>query len=293
MARSYLIFDIETIVDWDLLYQCEGQIGESSAACKERFIQESREKQGLSDFEEPWIFDRYHIPVSVAFIALDQLGRYKQHRVISGMNPGRVTAEFWDAVLNAPEGIGVETYVTFNGKRYDFPVMEANAYRHGVDMTGWVKMHTQYANQDPRASFNTDVHLDLFRILSPHGSPLYGSLDRWSALIGLPGKVCMDGSQVAETLKEDGGLAKVNDYCLADVLATAGVLLHVMRVTGELPAAMPISVYTQEMDTIVAGVKADAVPGGCVDTWTKAYEAGKKLAAQRAELQANGDDIPV
>jgi len=61
-------------------------------------------------------------------------------------------------------------------------------------------------------------------------------LDQIARLIGLPGKVGIDGSQV-EGLFLDGRLDLIESYCLADVAQTALLLLRFRLLQGKLAPA--------------------------------------------------------
>ncbi len=63
-----------------------------------------------------------------------------------------------------------------------------------------------------------------------------GSLDSIARVIGLPGKVGVDGSQV-EGLYNAGQLQLIKDYCLTDVAQTAFLFLRYRLLQGVLDVA--------------------------------------------------------
>jgi predicted PolB exonuclease-like 3'-5' exonuclease len=58
----------------------------------------------------------------------------------------------------------------------------------------------------------------------------------YAKLVGLPGKVGVDGSQVAPMVHA-GKLDEVNSYCLCDVAQTAGIFLRVELLRGAIDRA--------------------------------------------------------
>jgi 3'-5' exonuclease len=76
-------------------------------------------------------------------------------------------------------------------------------------------------------------HIDLYDLLSEHGAARSGSLDSIVPVIGLPGKVGVDDSQV-EGLYHSWQLQLIKGYCLMDVAQTALVLLRYRLLQGAL-----------------------------------------------------------
>ena len=117
--------------------------------------------------------------------------------------------------------------VTYNGRSFDLPVIALRALCHGVSI-GWY-----YRERDVRYRYSEQGHLDLCDWLADHGATRSGSLDAVARLIGLPGKVGVDGSQV-EGLYKAGQLAAIQRYCLADVAQTALLFLRFRLLQGVL-----------------------------------------------------------
>jgi predicted PolB exonuclease-like 3'-5' exonuclease len=119
------------------------------------------------------------------------------------------------------------TLVTYNGRSFDLPVIAMRALCQGVPL-GWY-----YRERNVRARYTEDGHLDLCDWLADHGATRAGSLDSLAKLIGLPGKVGVDGSQVAG-LYEAGDQDAIDRYCLADVAQTALLFLRFRLLQGAL-----------------------------------------------------------
>lgn len=115
--------------------------------------------------------------------------------------------------------------VTYNGRSFDLPVIAMRSLCHAVSL-GWY-----YRDRDVRARYSGAGHLDLCDWLADHGATRAGKLDQVARLIGLPGKVGIDGSQV-EGLFTRGELGAIEQYCLADVAQTALLFLRFQLLRG-------------------------------------------------------------
>jgi predicted PolB exonuclease-like 3'-5' exonuclease len=135
--------------------------------------------------------------------------------------------------------------VSFNGRSFDLPVLALRALRHGVAMS-W------YYQGRVRHRYTEEGHLDLCDMLSDHGAARQISLDAVARLIGLPGKIGVDGSQV-EALYKDGQLDSIKQYCLADVAQTALLFLRFRLLQGALE---PVR-YRRVAEELMAALRGD------------------------------------
>jgi predicted PolB exonuclease-like 3'-5' exonuclease len=121
--------------------------------------------------------------------------------------------------------------VTFNGRAFDLPVIALRALRSGIPL-GWY-----YGDRALRHRYSETGHIDLCDQLADHGAARSSSLDALARLIGLPGKIGVDGSQI-EGLFRAGLLDRIQRYCLTDVAQTALLFLRFRLLQGVLdPAA--------------------------------------------------------
>src|SRR5262249_55211900 len=126
-----------------------------------------------------------------------------------------------------------------------------------------------YRDRDVRYRYSAEGHLDLCDWLAEHGAARAGKLDAIARLIGLPGKLGVDGSQV-EGLYRAGQLAAIQSYCLSDVVQTAMLFLRFRVLQGVLSpskfrAAIDAMLETMRGDERVAPVIAGADLGQLVD----------------------------
>jgi hypothetical protein len=137
--------------------------------------------------------------------------------------------------------------VTWNGRGFDMPVITSRALRHGVSMPWW------YSDRSTRYRYSTEGHLDLMDFLADYGAAKNSRLDVYAKLVGFPGKVGVDGSQVAPMVHA-GKLDEVNAYCLCDVAQTAAIFLRVQLLRGVLDRAR----FGELSRTMLAFFDADA-----------------------------------
>ena len=137
------------------------------------------------------------------------------------------------------------TIVSWNGRGFDMPVLSARALRYGVPMPWW------YESRNTRYRYSTEGHFDLMDFLADHGAGRNMRLGDVAKLVGFPGKMGVDGSQVGTMMAEEGGPKAVGTYCLCDVAQTAAVFLRVELLRGEIDRATYLglaSKYLQFLD---------------------------------------------
>ena len=198
MDDSHVVLDIETIpADAD-----------------------EREEEPEEDTFPPLVWQRI---VSIGILWLDRDLRFKRLGTVA---EGKSEAE----VLGDLHGF-MDKYrpllVTFNGRRFDMPVIVMRSLVHGQVMRWY------FASQDYRKRYAPNRHIDLCDTLSEHGAGRFPSLGDMASAIGLPGKLGMDGSDVLPAYRR-GELDRIHAYCLMDVIQTGFVLMRWRLVTGRM-----------------------------------------------------------
>jgi predicted PolB exonuclease-like 3'-5' exonuclease len=117
------------------------------------------------------------------------------------------------------------TVVSWNGRGFDMPVITSRALKHGVSMPWW------FHDRNTRYRYSTEGHFDLMDFLADFGAVKNTRLDVYAKLVGFPGKVGVDGSQVLPMVTA-GRIDEVNAYCLCDVVQTAAIFLRVELLRG-------------------------------------------------------------
>jgi len=125
------------------------------------------------------------------------------------------------------------TFVTFNGRSFDIPLMELSAFRYGVSVPSWFNIHDKSFEQY-RNRYNVHSHFDLHEILTNFGSSWFrGGLNLAASLLNKPGKLDVQGCMVQD-LYAAGKTAEISEYCRCDVLDTYFVFLRVQVMMGRL-----------------------------------------------------------
>lgn len=121
--------------------------------------------------------------------------------------------------------------VSWYGRGFDLPVLQARCFAHGVPMAWYGGYST--ARGSYRYRYDDAGHNDLCDQFSEYGATRGGKLDAFAKLIGLPGKHGVDGSEVAG-MWERGEYEAIVNYCISDTVQTAFVLLRYCLIRGRL-----------------------------------------------------------
>src|SRR5262245_3403581 len=227
MSRSYLVLDIETVPDPALYEKPDVAIG----------------------VERPFPPLYVHKPIVLGVLWLDENDGSKKLGVIGDGKGEPGMLEDFSAFVgrHRPE------LVTYNGRSFDLPVLALRALRHGVPMS-W------YYQGRLRHRYSEDGHLDLCDMLCDHGAARSMSLDAVARVIGLPGKVGVDGSQV-EGLYLAGQLESIKSYCLSAVSQSGLLFLRCRLLQGMLGAAEYKAAAAALMDALRADGRLESLVG--------------------------------
>lgn len=224
---KYLVFDIESVADAELIAKVHysGQEMEPQDALR-KYRDELMEKNG-TDFV-PYTFQ---IPVSVAIVKITEDLRIDGLAVLGKpeLEPHEICEKFWAGWIH----YGKPTFVTFNGRGFDIPLMELAAFRYGIPVPEWFMLHSKSFDQ-PRSRYNTRSHLDLCDLLTNYGASRFnGGLNLAASILGKPGKMDVQGKMVQDMYNEKK-YKEINDYCCCDVLDTYFVFLRTAVLTGKI-----------------------------------------------------------
>lgn len=226
-AVSYFVFDIESIADGRLIskvrYPSENYSPEKAIEvyCAER----------MDQFGSEFIPYTYHIPVSVAIIKVGVDLKIIDIVTLDSpeFRPHVITKHFWEGW----KAYKMPTFVSFNGRTFDIPLMEMSAFRFGLSIPDWFNLKDRTYEQK-RNRYNQDAHFDLQEIITNYGATrLNGGLNLVANILGKPGKMGVAGHMVQD-LYNEGELGRINDYCRCDVLDTYFVLLRTKVLTGQI-----------------------------------------------------------
>jgi 3'-5' exonuclease len=243
-----LAFDIETVPDIEGLRRLNGlEAAVSDREVAEMAFQLRRQATG-SDFL-PLHLHR----VIVISCALRERDSFKVWSLGGGGEPeGEVIQRFFD---------GIEKYtpqlVSWNGGGFDLPVLHYRGLIHGISAARYWDM----GEDDREFKWNNYIsryharHLDLMDVLALYQPRANAPLSDLAQLMGLPGKLGMEGSQVWDAYQA-GQLAGIRQYCETDVVNTFLVFLRFQLMRGVLDAAR----YRAEADLVRATLARSGEP---------------------------------
>lgn len=222
---KYVIFDIESVPDAQLIKQVKySQLTMSDAEAVAKYQEEIL---SVSDGSSWFIPVTFQLPVIISMLELDE--KFFPVKMLTLDEPQfrteNIVRDFWNLI----EGeYNDASFVTFNGRGFDFPLMELMAYRYGVPAKRHFK--DKFAS---RFRFGTK-HIDLHDWLSNYGAiKMHGGLNLLAKVIGKPGKIEMSGDDVYDLYKA-GMLTQIQEYCVSDVLDTYFVFLRTRVIVGEM-----------------------------------------------------------
>jgi predicted PolB exonuclease-like 3'-5' exonuclease len=127
--------------------------------------------------------------------------------------------------------------VSWNGGGFDLPVLHHRALICGA----CASRYWDWGDEDKEFKFNNYLarfhtrHVDLMDVLASFQFRANAPLDHMARLCGFPGKLGMDGSEVAAAVAR-GELRDVRNYCETDVVNTFLLYQRFRLMRGELSA---------------------------------------------------------
>jgi len=223
-----LAFDIETVPDvagLRHLHGLDGNIPDSGVA--DMAYQLRRQATG-SDFL-PLHLHR----VIVISCALKERDDSFKVWSLSGEPEGELIQRFFE---------GIDKYtpqlVSWNGGGFDLPVLHYRGLIHGVE----AQRYWDLGEDDREFKWNNYIsryhsrHLDLMDLLALYQPRANAPLSDLAQLMGLPGKLGMEGAGVWGAY-QGGRIAEIRNYCETDVVNTYLIYLRFQLMRGVLTAA--------------------------------------------------------
>ncbi|SFN90979.1 hypothetical protein SAMN05216386_2161 [Nitrosospira briensis] len=219
-----LVFDIETVPDIEGLRKLHDLPQQLAPADIADMAFQSRRQAIGSDFLQ------LHLQKVVAISCV--LRDKNDIRVWSLGNPMDSEAELIRRFFE-----GIEKYspqlVSWNGGGFDLPVLHYRSLIHGLQ----ARRYWDMGDDDRDFKWNNYLgryhtrHLDLMDILALYQPRANVPLDELVKLMGFPGKIGMDGSQVWGAF-QNGEIAAIRNYCETDVVNTYLVFLRFQLMRG-------------------------------------------------------------
>jgi hypothetical protein len=222
---TQLVFDIETVPDVEYGRRALDLAGLTDAEVAAAMFALRREHTGsdLLPLEQQRV-------VAIACL----LRRGDQLRLWSLGDPGSGEKELLERFFDGIERLTPEL-ISWNGSGFDLPVMHYRCMLHGVRAA----RYWETGDEDAAFRYNNYLgrfhwrHLDLMDVLSGYQGRGRASLSSIALLLGLPGKLGFDGSQVWDAFRTRN-IEGIRRYCETDVLNTFLVFLAFERMRGRL-----------------------------------------------------------
>ncbi len=228
-----LIFDIETIPDVEGLRRLHGLGSEVTDRDVADMAFQLRRQVTGNDFLQLHL--QRVVVISCALRERDSFRIWSLGEPNDG--EGQLIQRFFD---------GVEKYtpqlVSWNGGGFDLPVMHYRGLIHGVHAARYWDLGDGDYKDSRDFKWNNYIsryhsrHLDLMDLLAMYQPRANAPLDQIAQLMGLPGKLGMDGSAVWDAYQA-GKIADIRNYCETDVANTYLVFLRFQFMRGALTAA--------------------------------------------------------
>ena len=228
-----VVFDIETIPDVAGLRALHGlDAALSDAEVAEYAFQKQRAKNG-SDFL-PLHLQRV---IVVSYVLRDGDKFLVRSLAEPSIGEGQIIQRFFDGIEKFTPQL-----VSWNGGGFDLPVLQYRGLVHGVVAPRYWETGEGDYRDSRDFKWNNYIsryharHLDLMDLLALYQPRGAAPLDQLAKLMGLPGKLGMDGSAVWDAWQA-GRANEIRDYCETDVVNTYLVYLRFQKMRGAMSAA--------------------------------------------------------
>ncbi len=228
-----LSFDIETIPDVAgirKLHELDASLTDDEVA---EFAFQKRRAATGHDFL-PLHLQRV-IVISCALREVDRFTVWSLAEPQTG--EGEIIQRFYDGIDKFTPQL-----VSWNGGGFDLPVLHYRGLIHGVAAPRYWDMGEGDYKDSRDFKWNNYIsryhtrHLDLMDLLALYQPRANAPLDELAKLMGLPGKLGMDGSAVWGAWQAGRG-DEIRDYCETDVVNTFLVYLRFQMMRGVLDGA--------------------------------------------------------
>jgi hypothetical protein len=225
MFGTVLTFDIETVPDVAAGRRLYGLNGLGDEDVAKAMFHKRREENGSEFLRHPL---QRVVAISVLLRHRDEIKIWSLGEIDS--DEAVIIRRFFDGIERFSP-----TLVSWNGSGFDLPVLHYRSLLHGVPAprywdTGDGSKEFRWNNYVNRYHSR---HTDLMDVLSGYQARACAPLHDISVLLGLPGKLDMDGGDVWGRYCA-GRLAEIRDYCETDVVNTYLVYTRYELIRGNL-----------------------------------------------------------
>jgi len=224
---NVFVFDIETVPDVEIgrrLHDINGLSDQEVANVL--YCRRQQETDGATDFLKHFLHK---------IVAISAVLRFDDRlNVWSLGDPESSEPELIQRFFDGIERF-TPTLVSWNGGGFDLPVLHYRALFHGIA----APRYWENGSDDQSFRWNNylnrfhERHTDLMDVLAAYQGRACATLNEVACLLGLPGKLGMDGGDVWERYL-NGEISAIRNYCETDVLNTYLVYLRYELIRGRL-----------------------------------------------------------
>lgn len=232
MLKNLFVFDIETIPDTDVVKNLTHSTTTDVQKLREELAEYHIEVSGGNPFPR----QPFHRVVAISFLTaeietcIDGTETYHLKELRSGGTEQSTEEEIIKGCFaylskNPPR------FVSYNGRTFDLPVLKYRAMKYGVSAPWLYRSGDKWNNYNQR--FSLDWHCDLLEAFSDFGASARCKMNEVCAILGIPGKLETDGSQVND-LFDANKIKEIRDYCETDVMNTYLLYLIFQMYSGAM-----------------------------------------------------------
>lgn len=231
ISTKLFVFDIETIPDTDVLENLTGSKRTDIIQKRQELEEYHREVSGGNPFPRQPFHKVVSVSILLASIEKVEDGNYEFYDnirigTLSSKNnsEAEIVKKFFDYLIKYTPRI-----VSYNGRTFDIPVMKYRAMKYAISIEKLYNEGDRWNSYSNR--YSTDWHCDLLETLSDFGASARCKMNEICSILGIPGKIGVDGSKVT-ALFDEGRLEEIDNYCETDVINTYLIYLSYALLRG-------------------------------------------------------------
>ncbi len=231
--QNLFVFDIETICD---INSARKLLGLENATPREVQQAITQYHLDLTDQKNPFLRQPFHQIIAISFLQAEiqrDFNGNEFYHLIDIRSGGDLMSNESELVKGFFSHLkkNFSRLVSFNGRNFDLPVLKYRAMKHKIECSWLYKTGDKWNNFNQR--YSLDWHCDLAEAFSDFGASAKVKMNELCAVLNLPGKIGVDGSQVSQMF-EDGKLLEIRNYCETDVINTYLLYLTYQHHCGTL-----------------------------------------------------------
>ncbi len=227
---NVLVFNLETIPDikaGQAIFDLQG-LDDKSTVKAMRHIHQQKSGSDILPLHLLKI-----VAISIVYRGIgDDMGKWLAVRSLGDKSSSEadLLQQFFDEVEGRTPVI-----VSWGGSAFDFPVIHYRALRHGISAPAYWengKNNKEYRH-DNYLSRHHERHTDLKDVLASYNPEASAPLNDMAKLLGFPGKIGLEGSQVWDEY-QSGNINGIRNSCETDTLNTYLIYLRYQLIRGEI-----------------------------------------------------------